>query len=69
MRHAKAISNNGCDHSLKEIEKGKLLNRINDQAVIPERNFKATGNASLPSSEPSVGKHKRLFSIPQRNSS
>ena len=57
------------DHALTEIEKGKLLDRINDQADISERNFKTTGNASLPSSEPFLGKDTKLLTILQTNSS
>jgi hypothetical protein len=36
--------------------KRKLLDRINEQAVISERNFKTTGNASVPSYELLFGK-------------
>jgi hypothetical protein len=36
--------------------KRKLLDRINEQAVISERNFKTTGNASVPSYVPFFGK-------------
>lgn len=57
------------DHALTEIEKGKLLDQINSQAVMPERNFTAKGDAPVPSSEPFSSKDKRLISLLQDNSS
>lgn len=55
------------DHALTEIEKGKLLDRINDQA--DKKGFTTTGDAPLQSYALSVGKDKRLLSILQTNSS
>lgn len=55
------------DHALTEIEKGKLLDRINDQA--DKKGFTTTGDAPLQSYALSIGKDKRLLSILQTNSS
>lgn len=55
------------DHALTEIEKGKLLDRINDQA--DEKGFTTTGDAPLQSYALSIGKDSKLLSILQTNSS
>jgi hypothetical protein len=55
------------DHALTEIEKGKLLDRINDQA--DKKGFTTTGDAPLQSYALSIGKDSKLLSILQTNSS
>lgn len=55
------------DHALTEIEKGKLLDRINDQAE--KKGFTTTGDAPLQSYALSIGKDSKLLSILQTNSS
>lgn len=53
------------DHALTEIEKGKLLDQINDQAV--DNGFMSTGAEPNPSV--TIGKDTKLVSILQVNSS
>ena len=53
------------DHALTEIEKGKLLDQINDQAV--DNGFMSTGAEPNPSV--TIGKDSKLLSILQVNSS
>ena len=53
------------DHALTEIEKGKLLDQINDQAV--DNGFMSTGAEPNPSV--TIGKDTKLLSILQGNSS
>ncbi|WP_454895320.1 ADP-ribosyltransferase-containing protein [Alloprevotella tannerae] len=55
------------DHALTEIEKGELLDRINDQA--DKKGFTTTGGAPLQSYALSIGKDTKLVSILQTNSS
>lgn len=55
------------DHALTEIEKGKLLDRINDQA--DKKGFTTTGDAPLQSYALSIGKDSKLLSILQTKSS
>ena len=55
------------DHALTEIEKGKLLDQINDQAA--QKGFTTTGDAPLQSYALSIGKDTKLVSILQGNSS
>lgn len=55
------------DHALTEIEKGKLLDQINDQAA--QKGFTTTGDAPLQSYALSIGKDTKLVSILQTNSS
>ena len=55
------------DHALTEIEKGKLLDRINDQA--DKKGFTTTGDAPLQSYALSIGEDSKLLSILQTNSS
>ena len=52
---------------MTEIEKGKLLDRINDQAE--KKGFTTTGDAPLQSYALSIGKDSKLLSILQTNSS
>lgn len=55
------------DHALTEIEKGKLLDRINDQAE--KTGFTTTGGAPLQSYASSASKDSKLLSILQTNAS
>lgn len=55
------------DHSLTQIEKGKLIDQINDQSV--KKSFKTTGDAPLQPSSLSGVKDTKLVSILQNNSS
>lgn len=55
------------DHALTEIEKGKLLDQINDQAV--RMGFTTVGDAPLQPYASSIGKDSKLLSILQTNAS
>ena len=55
------------DHRLTQIEKGKLIDQINDQSV--QKSFTTTGDAPLQSYALSAYKDNRLFSLLQINSS
>lgn len=56
------------DHRLTKIEKGKLLDHINSQAV-PQKGFTATGDEPLQSYALSEYKDSKLISLLQTNSS
>lgn len=55
------------DHALTEIEKGKLLDQINDQAV--RMGFTTVGDAPLQPYASSIGKDSKLLSILKTNAS
>ena len=57
------------DHSLTEVEKGKLLDMIESNQAVSRKGFTPTGDAPIPSYALSRVKDTKLLSILQTNSS